>query len=77
MRTFGGKTIYRADDGGHVTSGLMMLHDAGYPLAPNELFAAALQAGWVGREAVLLRETASEIAGGKRKKPRAKYPPAP
>lgn len=68
-----GETMYRSDDGGRVTHGLMVLNDAGYRLGPAVLFAAALQRGWKGAGAMELRDVAAEIRGGTRKRPKAHY----
>lgn len=73
--TYDGTTMYRTDDGGRVTHGLMLLHDAGYELAPNQMFAAALRAGWRGSEAQRLLQVCREVVAGVRKRPTSRYRP--
>ena len=68
--TYGGTTMHDSRDGDRVTHGLMELRKGGHVIEPDLLFAAALRAGWKGREAVLFWKVAKEVAKGVRKRPK-------
>ena len=63
------------DDGARVVHGLLLLHQAGYSLDPDQLLAAAIQRHWQGSEALILRDAAREVGLGVKKRPRAWYRP--
>ncbi len=71
--TYGGTTMHDYRDGDRVTHGLMELRKGGHAIEPDLLFAAALRAGWRGREALRLWEVAKEVAKGVQKRPKHHY----
>jgi hypothetical protein len=71
--TFGGTTMYESRDRDRVVSGLMELHNGGHVLDPDGLLSVALQMGWEGSQALMLRDRAREVADGVRKRPRHHY----
>jgi len=71
--TFDGTTMYDSRDGGRVTHGLMELRRGGHVIEPERLFSAALRAGWRGRQALMFRDVAREVAQGVNKRPRERY----
>lgn len=67
--TYGGTTMHDYRDGDRVTHGLMELRRGGHAIEPDLLFAAALRAGWKGREALRFWAVAKEVAKGVKKRP--------